>query len=329
MRILVTGGAGYVGSISTEHLLAGGHSVTVLDALVTGHRAAVPAGARLIEATVLDQPLIERTLREDGIEAVLHCAGRLLVGESVEQPALYFHENVVGGVALLDAMRAADVSRIVFSSSAAVYGTPQAIPIEESQPLAPINPYGETKRAFEGVMTWYADAYGLHAVSLRYFNVAGATEARGEDHDPETHLIPNVLRAALDGPPLSIFGGDYPTPDGTAVRDYIHVEDLADAHFAALELTGASAPGLEICNLGSGSGFSVLEVIGSAESVVGRKIPYSIGPRRAGDPPSLVASNERAARVLGWSPRRGSLEEMVGSAWRWRERHPSGYGEQA
>lgn len=328
MRVLVTGGAGYVGSISTESLLAAGHSVTVLDSVVTGHRAAVPSEARFIKGSVLDQALVENALREDGIEAVLHCAGRLLVGESVEQPALYYRENVLGGISLLDAMRAVTVSRIVFSSSAAVYGTPRSIPIEESEVPAPINPYGETKRAFEGMLAWYANAYGLRSVSLRYFNVAGATDERGEDHDPETHLIPNVLRAALDGPPLTIFGADYPTPDGTCVRDYIHVEDLADAHISALQLTEASPPSLEICNLGSGSGFSVLEVIQAAESVVGRKIPHTFGPRRAGDPPVLVASNEKAARMLGWHPRRGSLEQMVGSAWRWRERHPNGYPEQ-
>jgi UDP-glucose 4-epimerase len=329
MRVLVTGGAGYVGSISAERLLAEGHSVTVLDSLVTGHRAAVPAGAKLVTGSVVEQDLVERTLREDGIDAVLHCAGRLLVGESVEQPALYYRENVLGGISLLDAMRAAGVNRLVFSSSAAVYGTPKSIPIEESQVPSPINPYGETKRAFEGVLAWYARAYGLRSVSLRYFNVAGATDERGEDHDPETHLIPNVLASALSGPPLTIFGGDYPTPDGTCIRDYIHVEDLADAHLAALGLTEHAAPGLEVCNLGSGSGFSVLEVVQAAESVVGRKLPFTLGERRPGDPPVLVASNSKAAKVLGWRPRRGSLDEMVGSAWRWRERHPSGYPELA
>src|SRR5687768_6340450 len=250
MRVLVTGGAGYVGSISAERLLAEGHSVTVLDSLVTGHRAAVPSEAKLVSGSVVEQALVERALREDGIEAVLHCAGRLLVGESVEQPALYYRENVLGGISLLDAMRATGVDRIVFSSSAAVYGTPKTIPIEESQVPSPINPYGETKRAFEGVLAWYARAYGLRSVSLRYFNVAGATDERGEDHDPETHLIPNILASAMSGRPLTIFGGDYPTPDGTCIRDYIHVEDLADAHLAALGLTEHAAPGIEVCNLG-------------------------------------------------------------------------------
>jgi len=329
MRVLVTGGAGYVGSVSAERLLAAGHSVTVLDSLVTGHRAAVPEAAKLVTGSVLEQPLVERALREDGIEAVLHCAGRLLVGESVEQPELYYRENVLGGLSLLDAMRAAGVDRMVFSSSAAVYGTPQAIPIDESQLPSPINPYGETKRAFEGALTWYARAYGMRAVSLRYFNVAGASDERGEDHDPETHLIPSVLASALGGRPLTIHGADYPTPDGTCIRDYIHVEDLADAHIAALGQTEQAAPELEVCNLGSGSGFSVLEVVQAAESVVGRKLPFTLGQRRPGDPPVLVASNDRAAQVLGWRPRRGSLDEMVGSAWRWHVDHPSGYPELA
>ena len=329
MRVLVTGGAGYVGSISAERLLAEGHSVTLFDSLVTGHAAAVPAGAKLVTGSVLEQPLVEQALREDGIQAVLHCAGRLLVGESVEQPALYYRENVLGGISLLDAMRAVGVDRLVFSSSAAVYGTPNAIPIEESQVPAPINPYGETKRAFEGVLAWYARAYGLRSVSLRYFNVAGATDERGEDHDPETHLIPNILASALHDRPLTIFGGDYPTQDGTCVRDYIHVEDLADAHLAALSLTEHAAPDLEVCNLGSGSGFSVLEVVRAAESVVGRTLPYNIAGRRPGDPPVLVASNSKAAALIGWRPRRGSLGEMVGSAWRWHESHPSGYPEVA
>jgi UDP-glucose 4-epimerase len=325
MRILVTGGAGYVGSVSVEALLAQGHSVTILDSLARGYRAAVPARAKLVQGNVAEQALVERTLREDGIEAVLHCASRALVGESGADPALYYRENVVGGIALLDAMRQAGVQRIVFSSSAAVYGAPQSTPIEEHQPTVPVNPYGETKLAFEGALAWYGRAYGMRGVALRYFNVAGATESYGEDHDPETHLIPNLLASLAGGPPLTIFGRDYPTPDGTCVRDYIHVEDLADAHIAALVRTASSAPGLEVCNLGSGAGFSVLQVLRAAESVVGRPVPHEIGSRREGDPPVLVASNDRARGLLGWRPRRGSLEEMIGSAWRWRERHPRGY----
>jgi UDP-glucose 4-epimerase len=325
MRVLVTGGAGYVGSVSVERLLAAGHSVTVLDSMVTGHRAGLPAGAKVVEGSVGESDVVERALREDGIEAVLHCAARALVGESVADPALYYRENVVGGLALLEAMRAAGVDRICFSSSAAVYGEPLSTPIHESQPLAPINPYGETKRVFEGMLDWFGRAYGLRAVALRYFNAAGATETIGEDHRPETHLVPNLLAGLLGGPPLTIFGTDYPTADGTCIRDYIHVEDLADAHIAALELTATASAGLAACNLGSGSGFSVLEVLRTAESVVGRPVPHVIGARRAGDPPVLVASNERAAELLGWHPRRGSLAEIIESAWRWRQRHPAGY----
>ena len=333
MRVLVTGGAGYVGSVSVERLLASGHDVVVLDSLVTGHRAAVADGARLVQGTLRDRETLERLLREERIDAVLHCAARSLVGQSVAEPALYYGENVIGGVGLLDAMLAAGVERLVFSSTAAVYGAPESVPIPEDAPLAPVNPYGETKRAFEGAMDWYGEAYGLRSVALRYFNVAGATGRNGEQHDPETHLVPNVLAAALGRRQLAVFGTDYPTPDGTCIRDYIHVEDLAGAHLAALELTGrphgglggSSPGGLTVCNLGSGAGFSVLEVIRAAESVVGRPIPYQVGPRRPGDPPALVASNARARDVLGWTPRHGTLEEMIGSAWRWLELHTGGY----
>jgi UDP-glucose 4-epimerase len=327
MRILVTGGAGYVGSISVEHLLAAGHSVTVLDSLATGHRASVPQGAALVEGSLADGPTLERALREDGIEAVLHCAARALVGESVADPALYYRENVVGGLTVLDAMRSAGVSRLVFSSSAAVYGAPESTPITEDQSPRPINPYGETKLAFERALAWYGQAYGLRSVALRYFNVAGATELRGEDHDPETHLIPNILRAIVGGPRLMVFGDDYPTPDGTCIRDYIHVSDLADAHASALALTATLAPGLEACNLGSGSGFSVAEVIAAAERVTGSEAPRDIDARRPGDPPALVASNSRARQLLGWTPRRGTLEEMIGSAWQWRQGQPDGYAD--
>jgi UDP-glucose 4-epimerase len=326
MRVLVTGGAGYVGSVSVEHLLQQGHSVTVLDSLATGYRAALPEGATFVEGSVLDAGVLERALREDGIEAVLHCAARALVGESVADPALYYRENVVGGISLLDTMRRAGVSRIVFSSTAAVYGAPEQAPIEESQPPRPINPYGETKLAFERALDWYGRAYGMRAVALRYFNVAGATSQRGEDHQPETHLIPNLLNAIQTGQPVTIFGDDYPTPDGTCIRDYIHVSDLADAHLAALQLTATAEPGLQACNLGSGSGFSVAEVVAATERVTGRQVPRQVGPRRPGDPPVLVASNQRARRLLDWTPQRGTLDEMVGSAWEWRQRQPNGYG---
>ena len=327
MRVLVTGGAGYVGSISSELLLARGHEVTIVDSLATGHRRAVPEGAELVDGRLVDGALLERTMRERGVEAVLHCAARALVGESVADPALYYRENVGGGMSLLDAALAAGVRRLVFSSSAAVYGAPERTPITEEQPPAPVNPYGETKQVFEQMLRWYGEAYGLRGVALRYFNVCGASELLGEDHHPETHLVPNILRSLSGGPPLTVFGTDYPTPDGTCIRDYIHVLDLADAHLAALELTTGGEAGLLACNLGSGTGYSVREVLHAAERVTGQRVPHSYGPRRPGDPPVLVASSENARQVLGWTPARGTLEEMIGSAWRWRQAHPQGYDE--
>jgi UDP-glucose 4-epimerase len=327
-RILITGGAGYVGSVSAEAFLLAGHEVVVLDDLTTGHRAAVPTGAVLRQGTYVDGHALADLLSGEGIEAILHCAARSLVGESIREPAKYFRENVAGGVALLDAARASGVERIVFSSTAAVYGVPDSTPIPEDAALRPINPYGESKRAFEGALAWYGRAYGLRSVILRYFNVAGATEALGEDHDPETHLIPNVLRAADGGPALTVFGDDYPTPDGTCIRDYIHVSDLAEAHVLALAATAPGDPRTDeplVCNLGNGGGFSVREVLSAAEAVTGRPISFSVGGRRAGDPPVLVARSTRAAEVLGWRAARPGLAEMVGSAWTWRRAHPGGY----
>jgi UDP-glucose 4-epimerase len=327
-KILVTGGAGYVGSVSVEAFLAAGHELVVLDDLTTGHRAAVPTGASLVVGSYGDGPSIEALLRDEGIEAILHCAARSLVGESIREPARYYRDNVAGGIALLESARAAGVDRIVFSSTAAVYGVPDATPIPEDAALRPINPYGETKRTFEGALGWYGRAYGLRSVTLRYFNVAGATEALGEDHDPETHLIPAILSAAGAGGRFTLFGDDYPTPDGTCIRDYIDVADLADAHLRAIE---ATAPGDArtdeplVCNLGNGGGFSNRQVIAAAEAVVGHEIPYEVGPRRAGDPATLVASAERAGQVLDWRPQRPSLEAMVRSAWAWRQRHSDGY----
>jgi UDP-glucose 4-epimerase len=329
MKVLVTGGAGYVGSVSVEALVAAGHDVVVLDDLSTGHRAAVPEGARLEAGTYADEATLARLLEREQIEAILHCAARSLVGESGVEPAKYYRENVAGGVALLEAARAAGVGRLVFSSSAAVYGVPDAVPIPEDAPLRPINTYGETKRTFEAAMAAYGRAYGLRSVSLRYFNVAGATERLGEDHDPETHLVPNVLAAAAGtGRELTLYGDDYPTADGTCIRDYIDVADLADAHLRALEATAPGDPRTDeplVCNLGSGGGFSVREVIEAAEQVVGIPIPYSVGPRRGGDPAILVAAIDRAAEVLGWRPARSSLEAMIGSTWAWRRRHPAGF----
>ena len=329
-RILVTGGAGYVGAVSVEALLAAGHEVVVLDDLTTGHRGAVPAGASLREGTYTDEAATRRLLSDDGIEAILHCAARSLVGESIADPSKYYRDNIAGGIALLEAARAAGVDRVVFSSTAAVYGVPDATPIPEDAPLRPINPYGESKRTFEGALQWYGRAYGLRSVSLRYFNVAGATETIGEVHDPETHLIPTVLAAAEGTTELTLFGDDYPTPDGTCVRDYIHVADLADAHLRAIEATSPGDVRTDeplVCNLGNGGGFSIREVVTAAERAVGATIPFRVGPRRAGDPPVLVARSTRAAEVLGWRPARPSLESMVESAWAWRLAHPDGYGD--
>jgi UDP-glucose 4-epimerase len=314
MRVLVTGGAGYIGAVTVEQLVLSGHSVVVLDTLVTGHRESVAPGSELAVHSVSDKSAVVALLKEHHIEAVLHCAARSLVSQSMLDPGLYFSQNVVGGIALLDALREAGVDRIVFSCTAAVYGEPDRVPIRESAPTRPVNPYGASKLALESAMGWYA-AYGLRSVSLRYFNVAGASEHYGERHDPESHLVPNILRAARGGPELTIFGNDYPTADGTAIRDYIHVLDLAEAHIAALELTARMPPGQEICNLGSGSGFSVRQVLDAATAIVGSEIPHHYGPRRPGDPPALVASYEHAASLLDWEPQRGTLDEMIGSAW--------------
>jgi len=308
----------------------------VVDDLTTGHAGAVPPEARFVRGSYGDEAATRELLEREGIEAILHCAARSLVGESVADPAKYYRDNVAGGVALLEAARVAGVRRIVFSSTAAVYGDPDTTPIDEDAPLRPINTYGETKRAFEGALRWYAGAYGIRSVVLRYFNVAGASERLGEVHRPETHLVPNVLLALEGGPALTLFGNDYPTPDGTPIRDYLHVEDLADAHLAALEATapdeartatpGGAATSL-VCNLGTSSGFSVRQVLAAAEAVVGRPVPHTVGPRRAGDPPVLVASNARAREILGWTPGRSTLEAMLGSAWAWRRDHPDGYGD--
>ncbi len=335
MRVLVTGGAGYVGSVSVERLLAAGHAVTVLDDRSTGHLGSVVEGATFHDGSYGDGAGVAAILEQARIEAILHCAARSVVGESMRDPARYYRDNVAGGIALLEAARSAGVRRVVFSSTAAVYGAPAGTPITEATPLAPINPYGETKRTFEGALGWYGAAYGLRSVSLRYFNVAGASERNGEDHDPETHLIPSVLAAAEGGSTVTLFGDDHPTPDGTPIRDYIHVEDLAAAHLLALEATAlddrrtlavdGSGAALRL-NLGSGAGFSVLQVVAVAERIVGRPIARTMGPRRVGDPPVLVAAADLAGTVLGWRAERSDLETMIGSAWAWRQRHPDGYG---
>jgi UDP-glucose 4-epimerase len=329
LKILVVGGAGYVGSTSVERLVDAGHDVVVFDNLSSGHSAAVPDGARLLVGDIADKARL-RTILSDGVEAVLHCAARSLVGESMLDPGLYYRVNVAGGVALLEAMREAGVTRIVYSSSAAVYGEPRRVPIAEADRTQPINPYGETKLAFEGAMRWFAAAHDFRAISLRYFNVAGATERNGEDHEPETHLMPLVLRvAAGQATHVQIHGQDYPTPDGTCIRDFLHVRDIASAHLLALEATGEVDASLEVYNLGSAAGFSVREVVEAARRVTGRAIPARPVRRRVGDPPVLVASSRRARRELGWQPAHSTLEHMLADAWAWRLAHPRGYAASA
>jgi UDP-glucose 4-epimerase len=321
MRILVTGGAGYVGSVVCEHLVAAEHTTVVYDDLGKGHRDAIAPGARLLEGDILDGERLARVLRDERIEAVMHFAADSLVGESVVEPARYYRTNLVGGLTLLDAMRATGVGLLVGSSTAAVYGAAQAALIDEDDRTAPTNPYGESKLAFEKALGWYVTAYGMRTTSLRYFNAAGATVRSGERHDPETHLIPLLLQvAAGTRPNVTVFGDDYPTPDGTCVRDYVHVADLATAHVLALDALAAGKPG-DVYNLGGGGGHSVREVIEVARRVTGHAIPVGVGPRRAGDPPRLVASSAKAIAELGWKPAFQSLDVIVESAWRWlRER---------
>ena len=327
MKILVVGGAGYVGSTSVESFLEAGHEVVIYDSLTSGHVKALPAGAQLVVGDIRDGEMLDRVL-SDGVDAVLHCAARSLVGESMADPGLYYRTNVSGGVALLESMNRTGVKRLVFSSTAAVYGEPRRVPIAEADRTQPINPYGETKLAFEGAMRWFCAAHDFRGISLRYFNVAGATELNGEDHQPETHLMPLVLRvAAGDASHVQIYGQDYPTPDGTCIRDFIHVRDLGNAHLLALEATGEGDPSLEVYNLGSAAGFSVREVVEAARRVTGRAIPARVVKRRLGDPPVLVASSRRARRELGWQPRHSQLDQMLADAWAWREKHPTGYAD--
>jgi UDP-glucose 4-epimerase len=326
MRLLVTGGAGYIGSIVAAQLLAEGHEVVVFDNLGRGHREAVASGARLIEADLLDRDSLSQAFAA-GFDAVMHFAALALVGESVSHPERYYRTNVVGTLNLLEAMVAAGVGALVFSSTCAVYGEPDEVPIAETAPTRPTNPYGASKLAVDRMIGDLCNAHRLGAVSLRYFNVAGASRELGEDHDPETHLIPNILRTALGiNPVVEVFGTDYPTPDGTAIRDYIHIEDLAAAHILAL--AGARAGEHRIFNLGNGTGFSVRDVIESARSVTGAEIPIRAAARRLGDPPTLVAASASIQSELGWTPRKPAIEQMVSDAWTFATAHPRGYSGQ-
>lgn len=319
MRVLVTGGAGYIGSGVVEELISAGHAAVVYDSLYKGHREAVHPGAAFVHADLMDREPLHGALR--GVDAVVHMAADSLVGESVGNPSKYYRNNVVAGLALLEAMRETGVGLLVFSSTAAVYGEPSKQPIEERDPTAPTNPYGATKLAFEHALRWYSAAYGLRSISLRYFNAAGATALCRERHAPETHLVPLVLQAAQRVlPAVTVFGTDYPTPDGTCVRDYVHVSDLARAHLVSLEALANGHSG-GAYNLGcGGSGYSVKQVIDVARDVCGREIPVRLGPRRAGDPAVLVASSERIARELGWRPQLQDLRAIVASAWEWQGR---------
>ena len=323
MHILVCGGAGYIGSHMARWLALRDHRVTVLDDLSTGHREAVQWG-ELVEADVLDPASLQRAFAGRRFDAVMHFCARSLVGESVRDPYAYYAANVTGTLNLLEAMRTHGVERLVFSSTAAVFGHPQSDRIDEDHPKQPINPYGASKWMVERILADAATAYGLRSVALRYFNAAGASpEATiGESHSPETHLVPNVLRAALGtGPALKVFGEDYPTPDGTCVRDYVHVDDLADAHLRALAFLDAN-PGAHAFNLGNGQGFSVREVIAAAEAVSGRTIPFSVEPRRPGDPAVLVAASDKARAALGWAPQYDRLEPILETALRWHRDQP-------
>ncbi len=321
MKILVVGGAGYIGSICAEVLLDQKHEVAILDNLSEGHRRAVDSRAEFIEGDLADRETTAETLARLRPEAVMHFAANALVGESMQNPSKYFRNNVASGLNLLDAMIAAEVRRLVFSSTCATFGPPDRVPIDEETPQRPINPYGESKLAFEKILSWYDAIHGLRFVSLRYFNAAGASEKFGEDHRCETHLIPNVLKVALgEKKHVEIFGTDYETPDGTCIRDYIHIIDLAHAHILALD-----APTSAFYNLGTGGGSSVREVIESCRKITGQPIPVLEKPRRPGDPPRLIASSEKIKRELGWRPQFQALDAIVESAWNWHQKFPRGY----
>lgn len=321
MKILVTGGAGYIGSVTTEQLLDKGYDVAVFDNLERGHRKAVDRRARFFKGDLRDADRIARVMRDVKPAAVMHFAAYALVPESMTKPEIYFRNNVTGGVNLSEAMLKAGVGKIVFSSTCATYGQPERVPIREDTPQRPTNPYGESKRMFEKVLDWYRELKGMQTVFLRYFNACGATEKFGEDHDPETHIIPIVMQVALgQRKKVLIYGDDYDTPDGTCLRDYIHIVDLAQAHILALQ-SKLSGP----FNLGTGSGYSVKEVVETARRITNREIPAEIAPRRPGDPARLVAAADKARKMLKWKPRYPELDAIVESAWNWHRAHPDGY----
>ncbi|PYK42093.1 MAG: UDP-glucose 4-epimerase GalE [Verrucomicrobia bacterium] len=323
MKILVVGGAGYIGSICAELLLDQGHEIAVFDNLSEGHRHAIDPRARFIEGDLQDRQAIDSALAVARPEAVMHFAASALVSESMRDPSKYFRNNISNGLNLLDAMEAAHVERIVFSSTCAIFGPPERLPIDETAPTRPINPYGESKLAFEKILRWYDEIHGLKFVSLRYFNAAGASANFGEDHRVETHLIPNALKVALGQKPhVEIFGTDYETPDGTCIRDYIHIVDLARAHILALDAARS-----ELYNLGTGGGASVREVIAACRKITGKKIDTVEKPRRPGDPPRLIASSEKIKNELGWRPQFQSLDAIIESAWKWHQKFPHGYGD--
>jgi UDP-glucose 4-epimerase len=325
MRILVTGGAGYIGSIVTDHLLRARHTVTVLDNLVMGWRESVPAAAEFVQGDVGDEAALDALFASHNFDAVMHFAAYIEAGESVKVPEKYFDNNSLRALTLLRTMLKHNVMRFVFSSTAAVYGEPRTVPIPEDHPLAPTNAYGESKLIVEQMLAWMHRSHGFRYASLRYFNAAGAMPGRGEAHRSESHLIPLVLQVPLGQREfISIFGADYPTKDGTCVRDYIHIDDLASAHMLALQ--GLDTRETLICNLGSGSGFTVREIIDVARKVTGHSIPVREVPRRAGDPAVLVASSEKAQQMLGWKPQHSNVEAIVRSAWEWHSSHPQGYG---
>ena len=324
MKVLVTGGAGYIGSVACEELIVAGHAVIVFDNLCQGHRAAVPEEAAFFEGDLSNFPAISAVFTQCRPEAVMHFASNLLVGESMQKPFRYIGDNVTNGLNLLRAAVENGVRRFILSSTANLFDQPDRVPIDESAAVRPGSPYGESKYILERMLYWLERTHGLHYAALRYFNAAGATRTRGEDHDPELHLIPLVLQVALGKRDhVTIFGQDYPTRDGTCVRDYIHVTDLARAHILALE---SLEDGSRTYNLGNGLGFTVMEVVEAARAVTGHRIPVKTGPRRAGDPAVLVAGSERIRSELGWKPACSDLHDIIQNAWDWHRTHPNGYG---